>query len=229
MYPRSGASNRANFGYAPELDGLRALAIFAVMGLHFAPAIVTAGSLGVDVFFVLSGYLITSILLSEIQRTGALDYKEFLARRAKRLLPGFRFALLLTYALLAPQLFAELAGAEVVRHSDHRFLRDQPARDLLARKHTSYHTWSLAIEEQFYIFWPFAVLWLNRFSPRRAVSWLFVSWIALTLSARLGRSPLRDRLLIISRRSTGPASSSGQWLLSIDRACEWGGGPSRRF
>ena len=82
MYPRSGASNRASFGYAPELDGLRALAMFAVMGLHFAPAIVTAGSLGVDVFLVLSGYLITSILLSEIQRTGALDYKEFLARRA---------------------------------------------------------------------------------------------------------------------------------------------------
>ena len=120
-------------------------------------------------------------MLSEIQRTGALDYKEFLARRAKRLLPALS-ALLLTYALLAPQLFPELAGRRWFDIATTAFyvtnLRETfwPANTPLS------HTWSLAIEEQFYIFWPFAVLWLNRFSPRRAVSWLFVSWIALTLA-----------------------------------------------
>ena len=228
MYPRSGASNRADFGYAPALDGLRALAIFAVMGLHFAPAIVTAGSLGVDVFFVLSGYLITSILLSEIQRTGALDYKEFLARRAKRLLPALA-ALLLTYALLAPQLFPELAGRRWFDIATTAFyvtnLRETfwPANTPLS------HTWSLAIEEQFYIFWPFAVLWLNRFSPRRAVSWLFVSWIALTLARTAWTFALTGPAPYYFTAFHGTGLMVGAMVTSIDRACEWGGGPSRRF
>lgn len=95
--------------YEPSLDGLRAAAVLAVMGFHFCPGIVSGGSLGVDVFFVLSGYLITAILAVEIERSGTVDYRAFLIRRARRLLPALG-VLLIAYAILAPLLFPGVAA-----------------------------------------------------------------------------------------------------------------------
>ena len=95
--------------YEPALHGLRAVAVLAVMGFHFTPSVISGGSLGVDIFFVLSRYLITMILAAEIDLKGTLNYPAFLMRRVRRLLPALG-VLLLAYALLAPLLFPQVAA-----------------------------------------------------------------------------------------------------------------------
>lgn len=89
------------------LDGLRGLAVIAVMAYHVVPDPFTGGWLGVDVFFVLSGFLICSMLLRERERTGSIDYLNFLRRRARRLLPGLAMMLL---AILGAAAIFETAG-----------------------------------------------------------------------------------------------------------------------
>jgi len=171
----------AKFRYVPELDGLRGLAILAVMGFHFAGKLVTAGTLGVDIFFVLSGYLITSILLSEVEHAGAIDYRAFLIRRARRLLPALG-VLLVAYAMLAPLLTPELAGRRWFDIETAIFYVTNLRQTFSPADTPLSHTWSLAIEEQFYILWPFMLLWLTRFPRPRVACWLAVAWIAITLA-----------------------------------------------
>ena len=134
--------------YAPGLDGVRALAVFAVVAYHIgttsAAVVLPGGFLGVDVFFVLSGYLITSLLIVEVQQTGRISIKKFYIRRARRLLPAL-FAMLLAVgrgrrvlaaaagrpaarrparvARLRHQLVADRAGQLLLRH------RRRPAAD----------------------------------------------------------------------------------------------------
>lgn len=173
-------SSGVKFRYVPALDGLRAVAILAVMGLHFAPHVITAGSLGVDIFFVLSGYLITSILLNEIETTGALDYRAFLIRRVRRLLPALG-ALLAIYSVAGPLLFPEVAGRRWFDIATAAFYMTNLRQTFWPANTPLSHTWSLAIEEQFYLLWPFLLLWLVRFPRERVTSWLLCSWLALTL------------------------------------------------
>ncbi|HEV2255753.1 MAG TPA: acyltransferase family protein [Streptosporangiaceae bacterium] len=158
---------------------MRALAVLAVMGFHEGASELSGGFLGVDVFFVLSGFLITDLLASQYDRTGGLNLKDFWSRRARRLLPA-----------LALMLIVVTAAATVIEPGQSASLR--PA--LLAAvtytsnwyqilHHVSYfatlglftapppldHLWSLAIEEQFYLIWPL-LLWLIilRLNGRRA-------------------------------------------------------------
>jgi peptidoglycan/LPS O-acetylase OafA/YrhL len=180
MDPVRVVTHPKKFGYAPELDGLRASAILTVIGFHFLHAVFPAGALGVDVFFVLSGYLITSILLGEVQRTGTLDYRAFLIRRVRRLIPALA-VLLAAYAILAPLVFRQMAGRRWLDIGTAAFYVTNLRQTFWPADTPLSHSWSLAIEEQFYILWPFAVLWLARFPPRRAALWLFLSWMALTL------------------------------------------------
>jgi peptidoglycan/LPS O-acetylase OafA/YrhL len=161
---------------APGLDGVRALAVLAVMGFHEGASEFSGGFLGVDVFFVLSGFLITDLLVVQYDRLGRLDLKNFWARRARRLLPP-----------LAVMLIVVTAAATVIEPSQETSLR----LALLAAAtytsnwyqilhHVSYfatfgplppldHLWSLAIEEQFYLIWPL-ILWfvILRLNGRRA-------------------------------------------------------------
>jgi peptidoglycan/LPS O-acetylase OafA/YrhL len=161
---------------APGLDGVRALAVLAVMGFHEGASELSGGFLGVDVFFVLSGFLITDLLVAQYDQIGRVDLKNFWARRARRLLPP-----------LAVMLVVVSAAATVIEPSQESSLR--PA--LLAAAtytsnwyqilhHVSYfatfgplppldHLWSLAIEEQFYLVWP-VVLWFGilRLNGQRA-------------------------------------------------------------
>jgi peptidoglycan/LPS O-acetylase OafA/YrhL len=164
----------------PALDGLRAFAVTAVIAYHLNLTRAGGGYLGVDVFFVLSGFLITGLLVEERARTGGIAFRAFWARRARRLLP----ALVLMLAALA--LYAGLGGPGIDRSS----LRPDSLTTLfysanwhLIFGHQSYfaqftapsplkHTWSLAIEEQFYLLWPLILVVLLRVTrgSRRALT-----------------------------------------------------------
>ncbi|QNH35025.1 acyltransferase [Aminobacter sp. SR38] len=157
--------------YNPALDGLRALAVLAVLFFHcrFPPGF--GGFIGVDVFFVLSGYLITSLLRAEIAATGRIDLRRFYLRRALRLWPAL-LLMLAAYALVAPALFPEdsmprdvaLAGLYL---TDYSFaFWDWP--DKLN------HTWSLAVEQHYYLIWPLVVIATCRLSPRSVV-WILAA------------------------------------------------------
>ena len=148
------------------LDGLRGIAVAGVLSFHAGH--LPGGYLGVDLFFVLSGYLITSLLLAEHTKTESVDLKDFWARRARRLLPAL-FAMLIGVALYATTLAArsEIASirsqavATVLYVANwHQIFGQNGYFDFFATPSPLQHTWSLAIEEQFYVFWPLVVLLL---------------------------------------------------------------------
>ena len=149
----------APLGYRRGLDGLRGVAILAVLGLHTRHAtgwpLLPGGGLGVDVFFVLSGFLITSLLLEEHAGSGSVSLKRFYIRRALRLFPAL-VLLLAALALGASAMLAPEEAAHTLRAIPIAFLYLSDLAiafgpvDLGALT----HTWSLAVEEQFYLLWP---------------------------------------------------------------------------
>jgi peptidoglycan/LPS O-acetylase OafA/YrhL len=169
-------------GYRPALDGLRGVAILLVLAVHSLPWLVPGGFLGVDVFFVLSGFLITALLAQEWQRTGSIDFKAFYLRRALRLLPAL--AVLLVVCLGYSALFlsrddflvtGRSAAGALCYYSNWR-VAFHPHNDMLM------HTWSLSVEEQFYLLWPLVLggmLW--RGFSRRLI--LLLVALAATASA----------------------------------------------
>ena len=178
--PAEAASSPAfRLTHRPALDGLRGCAILAVMLCHTAPPAAPAGFLGVDVFFVLSGFLITALLLQEWQRTGGISLRHFYLRRVLRLLPA------LVAFLLVSWLYARLAGSAV----DEKLTRHGAVPILLyyfnwqvayrmAPYYLVLHTWSLSVEEQFYLVWPLALLLLLRCRvPRAAVVGLLLAGV----------------------------------------------------
>lgn len=142
----------------PELDGIRALAILPVMCVHTS-ARLTGGFLGVDLFFVLSGFLITSLLLEEHRRTGAIHLGRFFARRALRILPPMVVCIALAAAFWSRGDFASAWPAALFFYAN---LIDEKLLGSLS------HTWTLSIEEQFYALWP-ALLCLIGIATRRVV------------------------------------------------------------
>lgn len=147
--------------YLPGLDGLRALAVTAVLLYHAGLPWIPGGFLGVEVFFVISGYLITCVLLADRERTGRLDLKEFWFRRARRLLPAL-FVLLLGTLAMAVLFYrgelAELRGdllASLGYSTNWYLILDHHSYfEFAGRPPLLQHLWSLAIEEQFYLVWP---------------------------------------------------------------------------
>ncbi len=160
------SSARRPHGFRPDLEGLRAVAVLLVLLFHAGIPGFGGGYVGVDVFFVLSGFLITGLIVRELQDRGSVDLPAFYARRARRLLPAAALTLLATVvaaAILLPPLtvpdVAADAAAAAVYVSNIRFavqatdyLNSQlPPSPLL-------HFWSLGVEEQFYLFWPALLL-----------------------------------------------------------------------
>jgi peptidoglycan/LPS O-acetylase OafA/YrhL len=151
----------------PALDGIRAMAVLMVIGFHaFAPG-ASGGYLGVDVFFVLSGYLITTLLVEEVERTGSVQLRRFYLRRFMRLTPAL-LLMLIAYLLLAP-----LAWPKMAFHTDVRdvlistfYLSDYASAYWSAPFYLR-HTWSLAVEQHFYLLWPLLVLPLAHKLSRR--------------------------------------------------------------
>lgn len=162
--------------FRTDIEGLRALAVLAVLGYHAKVPGFAGGFVGVDVFFVISGFLITGILYSEISRRGAVNLAQFFARRARRLLPASALVLVVTALagrmLLAPIDHALVAGdlaAAALYAVNLRFAWQ--STDYLAGDRDGspvLHYWSLAVEEQFYLLWPLLLLAVLVWLPRRA-------------------------------------------------------------
>lgn len=162
LVPTSPAGGR-RLGYMASLDGLRGLAVAAVLLYHADVAWMRGGFLGVDAFFVLSGYLITTLVVREHADTGGVDLRAFWARRAVRLLPALfaLLAVLVTWAAFFPsgrELGREIVGALGYVTNWQLITTGESYFDQFAAPSPLQHVWSLAIEEQFYLFWPLAAV-----------------------------------------------------------------------
>jgi peptidoglycan/LPS O-acetylase OafA/YrhL len=196
LIPRQGeAANHGerHLSYQPALDGIRALAVGAVLAYHAGLPWARGGFLGVDAFFVLSGYLITSLLLLEWRARGAIGLAAFWARRARRLLPALFLMLIgvAGYAVFfaAPEELGKLRGdalATIGYVANWRPLfSGQSYFDQFSVPSPLRHTWSLAIEEQWYAFWPLLLLVLLRLRRGSLGSVLAVSLVMMAGSAFL--------------------------------------------
>ena len=166
---RSATMSEVGFSYRPALDGMRCIAVAAVIVYHLDPRWLPGGFLGVDVFFTLSGYLITTLLLAEHRRNGRIGLPAFWARRARRLLPASLLVTIATVVWLA----GESPAVQAVRHRDVIAAITNLMNWRLVASGQSYfesftgasplrHFWSLAVEEQFYLLWPALCLLLLR-------------------------------------------------------------------
>ncbi|WP_196804183.1 acyltransferase [Marmoricola sp. URHB0036] len=178
-------------GHLPGLDGVRGLAILLVLGQHAPTRPLIDGFVGVTVFFCLSGFLVTTLLVRQLQ-TGTIAVRAFYRRRAARLCPGLLTVVAVTMVVLllvrrdltVAQTFAPAGAAvtyttSIFDWTDHVF----------ATKDYFNYTWSLSVEEQFYLLWPFALLWAYRRNPKLfAVLLVTLIGISLTLDLYLGLS-----------------------------------------
>lgn len=162
--------------YQPALDGIRAIAILPVMAIHSLAPHTLGGFIGVDIFFVLSGFLITSLLLAEHHATGRIDLGAFYLRRARRLYPTL-ILVVVAYLALADKFFPE---DEAIRDSMVAlFYLSDYARAFWGFPHALQQTWSLAVEEHFYVLWPFVVPLLAR--ARKPAKYLFLAYLVATI------------------------------------------------
>lgn len=157
----------SNISYRPEIDGLRAVAVMAVVLYHLKLGF-TGGYVGVDVFFVISGFLITSIIFRDIQ-TGSFSLSGFWVRRIRRILPAVSFMIIIVfitaYYLLEPATFKELSAVIIANSfiaSNIELLKTVNYYRELAVYSPLLHTWSLAVEEQFYLIFPILLLLVYR-------------------------------------------------------------------
>ena len=153
------ANRNVAMKYRPDIDGLRAVAVLSVMAFHLGSGRVSGGYVGVDVFFVISGYLISSIIFTDIARS-QFSVFSFYERRVRRIFPAL-FGMLAVFILFAAIYFlpAELEDsgkamlASTTSSSNFYFWRHSGYFDSPLSKPLQ-HTWSLAVEEQFYLLWP---------------------------------------------------------------------------
>jgi peptidoglycan/LPS O-acetylase OafA/YrhL len=162
--------------YRPDIDGLRAIAVLSVFLYHLGIPGFRGGFVGVDVFFVISGYLITRLLLTEYDTTGKIDYRAFYLRRIRRILPVLTAVLFVTsiaaILLLSPTqvvAYGQSLIATVASGANIWFAGQSGYFDGDATLKPLLHTWSLGVEEQFYLIWPLCVAALARLPRWRSI------------------------------------------------------------
>ena len=168
------AANRG-IQYIPAIDGLRALAVIAVMLYHLGFTWIPGGFLGVDLFFVISGYVITRLLLDSIEQSGGLDLRGFYLARARRLLPALIFTVTTTtiaIGIWAPdtikRLLTDMPFSLTGTMNWWLVARHQDYFESIGRPPLLQHTWSLAVEAQFYLLWPLILYFiLKRLGKKR--------------------------------------------------------------
>jgi peptidoglycan/LPS O-acetylase OafA/YrhL len=226
--PRTALASALDAPKRPEIQGLRTIAVLLVVLYHLWPSTFSGGYIGVDIFFVISGFLITSHLLREVDATGRVDLARFWARRARRLLPGAYLVLAATAIgiyvwvprLRWPQFFNEII-ASTLYYENWSLAHD--AVDYLAESNAAspvQHYWTLSAEEQFYLGWPLLMLLglfiASRFGARRRVA------IAAVLGAVVCGS------LVYSLHLTS-ADSARAYFITPTRAWEFGFGAMLAF
>jgi len=152
-------------GFKPEIQGLRAIAVVIVLIFHIWPNILPGGYVGVDVFFVISGYLITTLLLKEAEKTGSISLSHFYSRRVRRLMPAATavFIVVAVCFPLLPAIYWQSTSKEIVASAlyfQNWWLASEAVDYLAAGNQPSplQHFWSLSVEEQYYIIWPVLLL-----------------------------------------------------------------------
>jgi peptidoglycan/LPS O-acetylase OafA/YrhL len=169
----------AHMKYVPALDGLRAIAILMVLVFHAHGPIAHGGFVGVDVFFVLSGFLITSLLLAERDATGGIDLRAFYRRRLLRLTPPL-FAMLAVYLVIAP--LAWPRGHHVASALVSALYLADYGRAFWGVPWELVHMWSLSVEEHYYLLWPLLLLLSRRrWTGRHLAIALGAAYVAATL------------------------------------------------
>jgi peptidoglycan/LPS O-acetylase OafA/YrhL len=193
--------------YRSEIDGLRTVAVIPVILFHAGFEVFSGGFVGVDVFFVLSGYLITSIIAGEMAQ-GRFSIARFYERRARRILPALYFVMLATlpvaFHLMLPDEFAEFCRtfmSVIVFASNIYFWRTTNYFARSAEENPLLHTWSLAVEEQYYMLFPLALLLLWRFRARGAFWGVAMLTVASLAVAEIGwrTAPVPNFFLLPSR------------------------------
>lgn len=173
--------------YRSEIDGLRAVAVLPVILYHGGFSVFSGGFVGVDVFFVISGYLITSIILNE-RANDSFSLLRFYERRARRILPALFFVMLccvpFAWIWMFPldlKDFAQSMVATTAFLSNIHFWLESGYFEIASETKPLLHTWSLAVEEQYYVLFPLFVLLMWRFGRR----WLFLSILAIAVASLL--------------------------------------------
>ena len=176
MSPKN-STGKIGVKHISSIDGLRAIAVTAVVLYHLGISWIPGGFLGVDLFFVISGYVITRLILDSINQSSALDLRAFYAARLRRIYPGFLFMVICTI------IFIGVWAPEAIK----RFLSDLPyaltgtINWLLVARHQDYfeaigrppllqHTWSLAVELQFYLIWPIILLTVLKYFGKKNIA-----------------------------------------------------------
>jgi peptidoglycan/LPS O-acetylase OafA/YrhL len=169
-YLQTSAARRLT--YRPDIDGLRAIAVIAVLGYHLGILHLSGGFVGVDVFFVISGYLMGSLIISDA-KGGKFSVAAFYARRIRRIIPALVTMLILVFILsyfyLFPSEFVRFSWSALysaLSVSNIFFLHHSGYFDALSSTQPLLHTWSLAVEEQFYVLFPLFVVIVFRYAPR---------------------------------------------------------------
>ena len=202
--PAPGAEGMPKGRYEPALDGLRGAAVLVVVVTHAIPNLPTYGGLGVNIFFVLSGYLITRLLVVEMDRTGTINLGRFYLQRALRLMPPFWAMLLifLPFILAGHHRTSQLQSWAMAAS----YLMNFNAAFGWTSAYAFTHTWSLAAQEQFYLLWPLALLLGARYRPRLTLA-------ALLVLAMLWRAYLYAHGASVDRIYYGPDTNSDAILV----------------
>lgn len=197
-------------GFRPAIDGLRTLAVLAVVGYHFRKDLFPGGNSGVTVFFVLSGFLITTILLEEAASTGKVGLKAFYVRRALRLLPALG-ALLLVFLVAGLAIYGPGYGSTLLWFA---FGAASYVNNwiMIGGVHTMLpHTWSLSVEEQFYVLWPLLLVGVLRWARR--YSTVVVVTVGLAVA-----SAVWQQWLLAGAVNVAVAPDGGRALAGTDSA-----------
>ena len=188
----------SNIAYRPEIDGLRAVAVLSVIIFHAGVESMSGGFIGVDVFFVISGFLITRIVLKSIDNQ-SFSFSDFYARRLKRLLPAAIALIVITIAfgafILSPNRYIELAksgASSSLFMANIWFMKNSGYFDLSTQISPLVHMWSLSVEEQFYLFYPMLMIAANRLGGLKGIKLFIFSTLVISFVFNLwmvSRSP----------------------------------------
>jgi peptidoglycan/LPS O-acetylase OafA/YrhL len=221
---RTASTRGPGVPHAPGLDGLRGLAVLAVLAYHLDLAWASGGFLGVEVFFTLSGFLITQLLVVDVRRTGTVDVGAFLRARARRLLPALVTcvtATVVTYRLMlpadAPGLRWDALASLAYVQNWQLMLGGMPYSEAFARPSPLLHLWSLSVEGQLYVLWP--LLFVGVLAVQRRASVVVVALGLALVSAvvlAVGYTPDGGELIYYAT----PARASG-FLVGAALAVAW--------